>query len=66
MKVGGGFYTIRFADGDGDIKVKEHRLFAAKGRSKSAEEGKETDVLVVKSGFIHLEVRQWRIYTDGD
>lgn len=30
LKVGGGFYTIRFADSDGGIKVKEHRLFATK------------------------------------
>lgn len=30
LKVGGGFYTIRFADSDGGIKIKGHRLFATK------------------------------------
>lgn len=30
LKVGGGFYTIRFTDSGGGIKVKEHRLFTTK------------------------------------
>ena len=30
LKFGGGFYTIRFADSDGGIKVKEHLLFSTK------------------------------------
>lgn len=30
LKFGGGFYTIRFADSGGGIKVRENRLYATK------------------------------------
>ncbi|MCD7726410.1 MAG: hypothetical protein LUI12_12810 [Clostridiales bacterium] len=30
LKSGGGFYTIRFADSGGGIKVRENRLYATK------------------------------------
>ena len=36
LKFGGGFYTIRFADSDGGIKVKEHRLFASKEEAEES------------------------------
>lgn len=36
LKFGGGFYTIRFADSDGGIKVKEHRLFSTKEETEES------------------------------
>ena len=36
LKVGGGFYTIRFMDSDDGIKVKEHRLFASKEEAEKS------------------------------
>lgn len=36
LNVGGGFYTIRFLDGNGGIKVKEHRLFATKEEAEAS------------------------------
>ena len=36
LKVGGGFYTIRSLDGNGGIKVKEHRLFATKEEAEAS------------------------------
>lgn len=42
LKVGGGFYTIRFTDSDGGIKVKEHRLFATREDAEASLPKKET------------------------
>lgn len=42
LKFGGGFYTIRFADSDGGIKVKEHRLFATKEAAEDSMPKKKT------------------------
>ena len=36
VKCAGGFYTIRFTDGTGGIKVRENRLFASKEEAKPA------------------------------
>ena len=42
LKFGGGFYTIRFADSDGGIKVKEHRLFSTKEEAEESLPRKKT------------------------
>ena len=36
LKLGGGCYTISFADSDGGIKVKEHWLFATKEEAEKS------------------------------
>lgn len=36
VKYAGGFYTIRFKDSGGGIKVREHRLYASKEEAESA------------------------------
>lgn len=40
--VGGGFYTIRFLDGNGGIKVKGHRLFDTKKEAEASLPKKKT------------------------
>ena len=36
VKYSGGFYTIRFNDSGGGIKVREHRLYASKEEAENA------------------------------
>lgn len=36
VKYAGGFYTIRFKDSGGGIKVREHRLYVSKEEAESA------------------------------
>lgn len=46
IRVGCGFYTIRFADSDVGIKVKGHRLFANKEEAEESLPKKETHKLL--------------------